>query len=195
MKKIWIIIALFVFLAGGAAVYDLYASPRFTPASYQDLVSRIQPVTTKEPAPDFSFKSLDQDQEHRLSDFKGKKVILHFWATWCAPCVAEFPALMTLMQEAGDDVVLLAVSSDFSQDPLKKFLKDIKYQPSSNVFIIPDEKGEITQKLFLTQKFPETVLIDQDGQLDAKIVGPYDWQGTEIRGYLAQPRDVVPDQN
>ncbi|MEH6991824.1 redoxin domain-containing protein, partial [Neobacillus drentensis] len=62
-------------------------------------------------APDFELKTLSGDTV-KLSDLKGKKVMLNFWATWCPPCKAEMPAMEEFHKEAGDEVVILAVNID-----------------------------------------------------------------------------------
>lgn len=73
-------------------------------------------------APNFSLKTLDGKQVE-LSDYEGKKVMLNFWATWCPPCKKEMPDMEKYTQQAGDDVVVLAVNIDPEND-VQAFVED-----------------------------------------------------------------------
>lgn len=133
--------------------------------------------------PDFSFTDLS-GKEYRSSDFKGKTVLLNFWASWCAPCVVEFPILLGLAHKYPDDLILVAVSSDRDEDAINRFLskqnagqKTILEQ--DNVMIVPDYDGRITFNLFNTSRLPETIVVNRAGEMAAKFIG-LDWSATDV---------------
>ena len=123
------------------------------------------------PALNFTFPGLD-GKKVSLADYKGKVVLLNIWATWCAPCVAEMPSMEKLYQELkGKDFEILAVSIDASgaKDVLP-FMK--KYKLSFPA--LTDTRGAI-KELYQTTGVPESIIIDKDGIIVEKVIGPRDW--------------------
>jgi peroxiredoxin len=123
------------------------------------------------PAPNFSLPDLDGKMVS-LSDYRGKVVLLNIWATWCPPCVEEMPSMEKLYQALqGEGFEILAVSIDESgvQDVLP-FMK--KHKLSFPVLI--DHKGTL-KGLYQTTGVPESFIIDKDGILVEKVIGPRDW--------------------
>jgi cytochrome c biogenesis protein CcmG, thiol:disulfide interchange protein DsbE len=118
----------------------------------------------------------------RLSDLRGKVVLLNFWATWCPPCVEEAPSLNALQQRIaplGGTVLGVNVGINDEQDAYEKFLAD--YRIAFPTF------RDSTLKLaasYGTIAYPETYVIDRKGRLDRKIVGPQDWTSREMMTYL-----------
>ncbi|MBI4462391.1 MAG: TlpA family protein disulfide reductase [Acidobacteria bacterium] len=141
---------------------------------------RTEPPTASEPAPDFHFTWNGQTQ--RLSELRGQVVVLNFWATWCPPCVDEMPSLERLYRKLSErGVVVLGVSVDTDAAAYERFLRE-------NHITFPnyrDPKGEIARR-YGTWMFPETYIINRDGRVDRKIVGPHEWDNPEILFYLAQ---------
>lgn len=138
-------------------------------------------------APDFTFTDI-KGKSRRLSDFDGKIVMLNFWASWCPPCVKEFPDLLAVAASMPDDVVLLALSSDFEEAPMNRFLRQLERQSPENyrlpnIIIGMDESAAITQKLYGTRLLPETVLIDKDGIMRRKIAGA-NWSRTDMQDWV-----------
>ncbi len=123
-------------------------------------------------AADFSVKDENGKTVH-LSDFRGKLVLLHFWASWCPPCVGEFPMINALYNSMPKDkFVLLAVSVDEDGiDAIKKFRTQVPFD--FTVYLNPDQK--IAEK-YGTYGLPESYLIDQQGNIIQKIVGPQNWK-------------------
>ena len=111
-----------------------------------------------------------------LADLRGKVVILNFWASWCPPCLEETQSLNQLQtQVAAKGGVVLGVSVDEDGAAYEKFLVD-------NHVIFPTYR-DTTLKIaanYGTSMYPETYLIDREGRLARKIVGPQDWQSPEI---------------
>lgn len=125
------------------------------------------------PAPDFTFTDLS-GRAHKRSDYAGKTVILNFWASWCAPCVAEFPLL--LETAAKTQAILIALSSDDNAAAVERFLlkldaKSQKILKQNNIIIALDPDKAITSDLFQTVSLPETVIIGPSGLMTHKIIG------------------------
>ena len=123
------------------------------------------------PAPDFAFPGLD-GKRLRLSDYKGQVVLLNIWATWCAPCVEEMPSMEKLYQELKDEgFKLLAVSVDESgAEAVTPFMKKHKL----GFPVLLDPRGEI-KSLYQLTGIPESFIIDKNGIIVEKIIGPRDW--------------------
>lgn len=134
------------------------------------------PQQIAETAPDFTVQN--GQQTVRLSQFRGKVVVLNFWATWCAPCIDELPSLQAL-QKARPDIQVLAVSIDDDADAYAKFLK----QYDINVLSIRDGSTGANLK-YGSVRVPETFVLDRNGVVKRKFIGPQQWTNSEIFGYL-----------
>ncbi len=121
-------------------------------------------------APDFSLETAD-GKTAKLSDYRGKKVILNFWASWCPPCKAEMPHMEAFYKEYHTKgVTVLAVNLTTSEkDPsdVSKFIAD--YGLTFPVLL--DKKGEVGN-LYQTLTIPTSYIIDTNGVIREKIVGP-----------------------
>lgn len=144
--------------------------------------------------PDVSFTTVD-GKTRRLSDYAGKVIILNFWASWCTPCVVEFPALLKLAAAFPDDVVLVALSADHDRAMMDRFLENLKRNnpqtaSASNVIIGWDKDNTLIQPVFQTVRLPETILIGPDHIMRDKIAGAVEWDGPamqeKIRGYISK---------
>lgn len=139
--------------------------------------------------PNFALNSLDGKTYH-LNDFGGKIVLMNFWATWCAPCVVEFPKLLKLAK-AHPDMVVVLLSSDIGKQNIENFMArqqaDIQaFAKLPNVIIAKDQRSAITAGIFQTYKLPETVILDQNGRFVRKIVGDIDWLAPDIQDYFSK---------
>ncbi|MCD1160935.1 redoxin domain-containing protein [Peribacillus frigoritolerans] len=117
-------------------------------------------------APNFSLKTLDGKQVE-LSDYEGKKVMLNFWATWCPPCKKEMPDMEKYTQQAGDDVVVLAVNIDPEND-VQAFVED-----NGITFTIPldsqSAKNPVNER-YKILSIPTTYFIDKKGIIRNKVI-------------------------
>jgi cytochrome c biogenesis protein CcmG/thiol:disulfide interchange protein DsbE len=129
-------------------------------------------------APDFTVQ--DSDHKVTLSQFRGQVVVLNFWATWCPPCVEETPSLVKMQSRMKDKgVVVLAVSIDVDDAAYHKFLKDY----SVNMVTVRDEDQK-TASLYGTHGWPESYIIDRNGIIRRKFIGPVEWNSPEVTEFL-----------
>jgi thiol-disulfide isomerase/thioredoxin len=138
--------------------------------------------------PEFSFADYRAKSrtDLNLNAFKGRLVLLHFWATWCAPCVIEFPKLIELANLYPDDIAVIAVSTDSTTDIidqfLKKFPEDIQQKSkNANFIVVWDKDKKISQDLFQTIRLPETIILNREGFMQEKIIGDLDWLDADIQ--------------
>jgi thiol-disulfide isomerase/thioredoxin len=139
-------------------------------------------------APDFTVT--DSDRSVTLSKLRGHIVVLNFWATWCPPCVEEMPSLTQLQKMTlNKGVIVLAVSVDDDADDYHRFLKEYKVD-----LLTVREGGQKTDagvisptaNLYGTSKIPESYIIDRNGIVQRKFIGPIDWSQAEIVEYLSK---------
>lgn len=134
------------------------------------------PAQTGRVAPDFTVS--DGLTTVHLASYRGRVVLLNFWATWCPPCVQEMPGLVELHHER-PDLAILAVSIDEDPDAYANFL--IRRHVDLITVRDPTEKAA---HLYHSEGWPETYIIDRNGIIRRKIVGDPDWSNPEIRAYL-----------
>ncbi|MFZ0762134.1 MAG: TlpA disulfide reductase family protein [Candidatus Sulfotelmatobacter sp.] len=131
-------------------------------------------------APNFTVR--DSDRTVTLSQLKGQVVVLNFWATWCPPCIEEMPSLVEMQQRLkSKGVTVLAVSVDVDGSAYERFLKD----HNVSLLTVRDESGK-SNELYGTFKFPETYIIDRQGILRRKFIGPVDWTEPDVIDYLGK---------
>lgn len=152
-------------------VEERQATDRLNAGSVVDFLPTDEGLAKGETAPDFELTTLDGEAV-RLSDYKGKKVILNFWATWCPPCRAEMPDMQKYYDEQAEDenVEILAVNLttvDKGMDKINAFVDEF-----SLGFPIPmDTEGKIGD-LYQAASIPTSYMIDTEGRVHQKIVGP-----------------------
>lgn len=137
-----------------------------------------EPALTGKKAPGFSF-TMD-GKPMQLSDMHGKVVVLNFWASWCPPCVEETPALNRLQARiAPQGGVVLGVSEDESEAKYRQFL-----QEQGVVFPTYRDPAQKINLDYGTTVFPETYIIDRDGKIARKVIGPQEWDRGENYAFL-----------
>jgi len=123
-----------------------------------------------------------------LDDWRGKIVLLNFWATWCSPCIREMPSILRLSEKlGGDDFAVIALSQDIrGWEKIAPFLAkhDLAGLP---VYADPGIKGT---RLFRVKAMPTTILLDRKGREIGRLAGHAEWDSGEalalIRHYLAE---------
>lgn len=132
----------------------------------------LSQVKEGNPAPNFELTTL-AGETVQLSDYKGKKVILNFWATWCPPCKAEMPHMQNFYEKnKANDIEIIAVnltSMDKGKTEIENFIKEYGL-----TFDIPlDEEGTIGAQ-YQAFSIPTSYIINSKGIITKKIIGPMD---------------------
>lgn len=114
-------------------------------------------------APDFSLKSTDGETV-KLSDYKGKPVILNFWGTWCEPCKEEMPDFEKTYENADGNFEILALHVKNSPQQVEQFINDLQTEISFPV-ILDNANGDVT-KAYDIGPLPTTMVIDKEGKIE-----------------------------
>lgn len=194
-------------LAAGLALYGTGAGPGNAPvpcagsaaavarvdAAARGDVAAMQAPDKARPAPDIAFKGAGTGAEVRLADFRGRLVLLNLWATWCAPCKAEMPALDRLETKlGGEDFTVVAINLDTRNlDKPPVWMKDngigrLAYYADPGGRVLP-----AVQRDTGSPGLPTTLLIDPAGCTVGVMKGPADWSSPDglalIRAALGRP--------
>lgn len=151
-----------------ALVFMMLLSAAITPLVFPD-EGKVAPI--------FELRDLD-GKKVSLSEFRGKVVLLNFWATWCAPCRAEMPSFENLYRNfKGKGLVVIGVSVDNSDRTVKSFVRE----KGITFPILLDEKKEVSFDDYGVIGLPVTFLIDRKGNIVEKFFGERQWDSEEIK--------------
>ncbi|WP_373085814.1 TlpA family protein disulfide reductase [Sneathiella sp.] len=130
---------------------------------------------------DFTFINADGEQV-QISDYKGKVVLLNFWATWCAPCREEMPGLDQLQADmGGDDFQVVAISQDLQgMEKVQAFFKKYKIK-NLGAFNDKTLKSGRSAGVF---GLPASILLNADGKEIGRLVGPAEWDAPESKALI-----------
>jgi len=172
-----------------AAAPAFFASPalaRLGPELLTGSLARFKLAAEPKPLPEFAFADAD-DKPLTLADYKGRTVLLNFWATWCGPCVKEMPSLDRLQAEIGKDrFIVLPLSLDGPSRPkVAPFYADKKLGSLGIYF----DKGKKAMGTLDVSVLPTSVLIDPDGREIGRLEGEADWDKPEA---LALIKAAIP---
>ena len=132
-------------------------------------------VEVGDTAPGFALVT-DNGQRLTRSQFGGQLLVLNFWATWCVPCIQELPSLNQFQKQfASSGVVVLGVSVDQNERAYQQFLKraGVTFRTSR------DPQADLSSR-YGTYKYPETYVIDRNGKVVQKHIGPRDWMDQRL---------------
>jgi thiol-disulfide isomerase/thioredoxin len=140
----------------------------------------IEEVAKQPPAPEVAFHDT-RGRLHRLSDYRGKVVLLNFWATWCPPCVHEMPSMDRLQESLhGEDFAIMAVNMAEEPQTVRTFLKrDVHV----SFPVLLDSKG-LALKDYEVFVYPTSYIIDKQGRIRSAMYGAIDWDTDEVRARL-----------
>jgi len=140
---------------------------------------QIYDVEAGDRAPDFSLTA-DNGQGISLSDYRGKWVLLNFWASWCPPCVQETPSLNQLQEEFRDKgLVVLGISEDESQEAYDRFIERFGI-----TFPTVRDTTKGVKIRYGTQLIPDSYLINPEGYVVRVYVGAENWMRPEVLNYF-----------
>lgn len=141
-----------------------------------------------QPAPDFTLPDL-QGHSVQLATYRGQVVFLNVWATWCPPCVDEMPTIQRLHEQFYQNgLAVLTVSIDaLGTQVVAPFME--RYGLTFPVLL--DNKATL-ERLYHTGGVPESFILDKDGRLVEKIVGPRDWTNPQLVALFQRLLDTTP---
>ena len=143
------------------------------------------------PAPDFALPDL-AGTTHRLSDYRGKIVFVNLWATWCPPCREEMPGMQRLSQQlAGRDFVMLAIAED---EGGAAAVGPFVAQLGLTFPVLLDPDARLSPRFGVTG-YPETFILDRNGNVVNHIIGPAAWGSESMLKYfhaLLEPPGQLP---
>lgn len=167
MKKVMFaglsLLSLVVLIACGEEETKKTQAPQQSPKQQQQ--TTVQQIAVGKEAPDFTLKSMD-GKEVKLSDYKGKKVYLKFWASWCGPCKKSMPELMELAAKPDRDFEILSVIAPGIQGEktVEQFPQWFQDQGYKDIPVLYDTKGS-TFQAYQIRSIPTEYLIDSQGKI------------------------------
>ena len=180
-RKIWLLSVLCLTMLPAFASHLLSAEKK--PINYK-LVPNLQEMTDHSPAPQFTLPTLEGGKV-ALNEFRGKLLMLNFWASWCVSCREEMPAMERLYQKYKDQgFVILGVNIKDEKKSAISFVKELKI----TFPIAFDPKGEVGL-VYGAWGIPTTYLIDANGLALARVVGSADWYSPGARELIEKILD------
>jgi len=135
---------------------------------------------------DFKLSDL-KGKEHTLSQYKGKVVLLNFWASWCPPCIKEIPSMSNLNSKLKNaPFKILAVNLGETKDQMSEFIK--KYRVNFTILLDPNQSAPKDYKVFA---FPTSYIIDKKGKIRYSIAGGFDWDTAYIKDLITKLANEV----
>ncbi len=126
-----------------------------------------------------SFVIHDRAQTVSLDQYRGKIVVLNFWASWCGPCLEEFPSLVQLQKDM-PSIVVLAVAFQTDEPSYRQYLVDNNLSGITTIDDVTNHASDV----FGTYRPPESYIIDRNGIIRRKVIGPTDWTDPEMLDFL-----------
>lgn len=167
MRKNWIaIIVVLILVVGG--IYQSFRDYSEKSKQQRTMAETNIGIKKGNQAPDFELSNLNE-KPLKLSDFRGKKVILNFWATWCPPCRVEMPQMKKFYKDYNKDVVLLAINlteTEKNQNDVRAFVED-----SGLTFpVVMDIEGDVSNTYKIIA-YPTSYIIDSQGIIQEVFQG------------------------
>lgn len=167
MRK-WIIAVLIVGVLGWA-IYDFAINTNQT----ADDTNATSGIEKGDMAPDFTLTNLEGETT-KLSDFRGKKILLNFWASWCGPCRAEMPDMQKYYEEYSDSVEIVAVNVRDTERNDQNVIDFVEEYGAA--FPVLLDEGSVVSNIFSAHQLPTSYLIDSNGVIQNKVIGPLNYE-------------------
>ena len=143
-----------------------------------DLSYELTKLDAPIPAPDFSLEDMDGER-HSLSDYRGKVIMLNFWATWCPPCRREIPSMESIYRDLGKSGFLVLAVNEFEEpDHVFAYTGQLSVFPTFPILF--DRDSAVSQD-YKVKGLPTTLLIDTQGRIVYRAVGGRDFDHPEVR--------------
>ncbi|HSH29472.1 MAG TPA: TlpA disulfide reductase family protein [Thiohalobacter sp.] len=150
----------------------------FAPAVPADLGHDLTRLPEPVPAPEFALEDMD-GEIHRLSDLRGRVVMVNFWATWCPPCREEMPSMEAVYQDLKDQGFrVLALNQWETPDQVFPYMGQLDVYPSFPVLF---DRDSSVAEAYGVKGLPTTVLVDKQGRVVYRAVGGRDFNHPEVR--------------
>ncbi len=159
-----------------------------TPAPiYTTATAHISPGVGNIIIPHFKLPDLNQRIVQPI-DKNQKITLIHFWASWCAPCIKELPELVKFAQQEAEKVNIIAISLDENHADIKPFLQRLLGNTNQpHITWLWDENKSLSEDTLGIYKLPETLLINQNRVLQHKFVGAVNWLDPQIKNQVFMP--------
>ena len=142
-----------------------------------ELSHNLTPVTKIIAASDFELPNMDEEKR-KLSDYRGKVVLLNFWATWCPPCIREMPSMERLHEQINaDDFSVIAINQMEDGDQVFAFTGQLEIDPTFEILF--DSRSEVSQA-YAVRGLPTTYLIDKQGNIRYRAVGGREFDHPDV---------------
>ncbi len=148
-----------------------------------ELSHNLSAIKSAIPASDFILQNMDEERI-KLSDYRGKVVMLNFWATWCPPCVRELPSMERLQQRVGvDEFKVIAINQMEEPDDVFAFTGQIELDPTFEILF--DTASKVSQA-YAVRGLPTTYVIDKKGYIRYRAVGGREFDHVEVIKIIKQ---------
>jgi thiol-disulfide isomerase/thioredoxin len=157
-----------------AWIIGLLATVAASPSAAQ-----LEPLAPPSPAP--ALRGLDlAGKARRLRDYRGKTVLVNFWASWCPPCLQEMPALEALSRSRDPDrFAVLAVNVGESPAVIARFTR----LAEAGIVMLADRNGDAARR-WGVKIYPSSYVVDAQGRVRYEVYGPIEWDGSGVRELL-----------
>jgi len=148
-----------------------------------ELSHELNRLETPVAAPDFSLEDIDGEQR-ALRDYRGKVIMLNFWATWCPPCRREIPSMESIYQDLGNKgFVVLGINEFETPDHVFAYMGQLSVFPNFPILFDLDSK---VSQLYGVKGLPTTLLINKQGQVVYRAAGGRDFDHPEVRAIVGE---------
>lgn len=169
LRAIVVVIVLLALLAIPISKYWAFLTRGMSPPASSYMIDQMEATGI----PDFTLPDRTGTPVNFKSIIGNRLIVVNFWASWCAPCVKEFPSLKRLAEKFSDKLLIVAVSNDYEKADLESFLASFGDVPKN--FVVLWDKDKKVADLYGTQVLPESYIAKPDLKLIRKVAGVDEW--------------------